>query len=156
MVAAVTLKARDEGNVDIAFQMPFYPMIDDQQPSDAERQIDVPVWSTKTNRIGWGAYLSDLHKAGSEIPAYAAPARNNDYTGFPPTLTFVGTLEPFFWETRAYMEKLQAAGVDTLYKEYQGCFHAFEFFAADKPVGRDGMDFTFNSYAAFYDKYVVS
>ncbi len=153
LTAAVTLRARDAGDVDIAFQMPFYPMIDDQQPSDSERKIDVPVWSTKTNRIGWGAYLADLHNSGTDIPAYAAPARNNDYSGFPPTLTFVGTLEPFFWETRDYIEKLQAAGVDTLYKEYEGCFHAFEFFAAERPVGRDGMEFTFNSYAEFYDKY---
>jgi acetyl esterase/lipase len=153
LTAAVTLKARDQGDVDIAFQMPFYPMIDDRQPSDPAREIHTPVWDTTMNRIGWGSYLADLQRQQAEIPAYAAPARNADYSGFPPTITFVGTLEPFFWETRAYVEALRAADVDVAYKEYEGCFHAFELFAGNKPVGRDGMDFTFERYAGFYDKY---
>ena len=155
LTAAVTLRARDQGDVNIAFQMPIYPMIDDTQPSDPAREVHVPVWDTDMNRIGWGAYLADLHARGAEIPAYAAPARNTDYSDFPPTMTFVGTLEPFFQETRAYVEALRAAGVDVAYKEYEGCFHAFEFFAAERPVGRDGMNFTFDAYAEFYDKYAV-
>ncbi|GIS21084.1 MAG: hypothetical protein CM15mP120_30000 [Pseudomonadota bacterium] len=63
LTAAVTLKARDSGTVDIAFQMPIYPMIDDQQPTDASREMQVPVWSSLTNKVGWGAYLAELLNA---------------------------------------------------------------------------------------------
>ncbi len=154
LTAAVTLRARNQGDVKISFQMPIYPMIDDTQPDDAARAIETPVWNTTTNRKGWGAYLSELNKQGAEIPAEAAPARNSDYSGFPPTITFVGDKEPFFWETRSYVEALRAANVDVAYKEYPGCFHAFEMFAADRDIGKDGMGFQLDSYAAFYDKYL--
>ena len=46
LTAAAALKARDTGDVEIAFQMPFYPMIDDMQPTDPHRGIDPPVWDT--------------------------------------------------------------------------------------------------------------
>ena len=37
LTASVTLKARDTGDVKIAFQMPIYPMIDDRQPADSSQ-----------------------------------------------------------------------------------------------------------------------
>lgn len=116
LTAAVTLKARDAGDFKIAFQMPIYPMIDDQQPNDPERAIDSPSWNTEMNSIGWGAYLADLHAAGDKIPSYAAPIRNKDYAGFPPTITFVGTLEPFHKETAQYVEGLRSAGIEVAYR----------------------------------------
>lgn len=110
LTAAVTLKVRDTQDVDVAFQMPIYPMIDDQQPNDPDRYMETPVWDTGLNTIGWNAYLADLHREGAEIPAYAAPARNKDYQGFPPTITFVGDLEPFYQETLDYVRALRDAG----------------------------------------------
>ncbi|MYE86780.1 MAG: alpha/beta hydrolase, partial [Gammaproteobacteria bacterium] len=56
LTAAVTLKARDTGDVRVALQMPFYPMIDDQQPSDPARDMDAPGWDNKTNAFGWASY----------------------------------------------------------------------------------------------------
>ena len=154
LAAAVTLKARNTGDVDIAFQMPIYPMIDDQQPDDPERAIDAPAWNTITNRFGWNCYLAGLHCIGEDIPSYAAPARNNDYSGFPPTITFVGDLEPFFWETEAYVKALRENGVDVAYKLFKGCFHGFDMIASESAIGQQALDYTFRSYAAFYDQYV--
>ena len=154
LTAAVTLKARDTGDVNVAFQMPFYPMIDDQQPDDPARDIDVPGWDTRTNAFGWASYLKDLRDHQAEIPAYAAPARNTDYSDFPPTVTFVGELEPFYWETVEYVQHLKAAGVDVAFKVYEKCSHGFELIAPDSPIGRDGTKFTFDNYAAFYDRYI--
>ena len=152
LAAAVTLKARDTGDVNIAFQMPIYPMIDDEQPQDAERNIDVPVWNTRTNRIGWQAYLAALEQSGSAIPAYAAAARNSDYAGFPPTITFVGTLEPFYRETQAYVRALRDAGIEVRYAEFEDCFHAFDVIAQGTEIGAVALNFTFDSYAEFYDR----
>ena len=156
LAAAVTLKARDTGDVDIAFQMPIYPMIDDQQPNDPARNIDTLLWNTDTNRVGWNAYLADLKRQGGEIPAYAAPARNSDYRGFPPTITFVGTLEPFYWETVAYAKALKEAGVDVAFEVYEGCFHGFELIMPKADISRQAWKFFFESYERFYDKYVVA
>ena len=155
LTAAVTLKARDTQDVDVAFQMPFYPMIDDQQPTDPERHIDVAGWDTRSNAFGWSSYLRDLHERDAEIPAYAAPARNTDYENFPPTITFVGDLEPFYWETVEYVDRLKAAGVDVAFKVFERCNHGPEMTAPDSPIGRAGIAFTFDSYASFYDRYIA-
>ncbi len=154
LTAAVTLRARDKGDVNIAFQMPIYPMIDDRQPFDSDREIHSPSWNSTMNRIGWGAYLSDLNRAGDAIPAWAAPSRNRDYSNFPPTITFVGTLEPFYWETAAYVAALRDAGVEVAFKEYKDCFHGFERIAGDTEIGKDGQNFTYDNYAEFYDRFV--
>jgi len=156
LTAAVTLKARDTKDVKIAFQMPLYPMIDDRQPTDPARYIDTPGWDTKANAFGWRSYLKDLHQRNAEIPAYAAPARNTDYSGFPPTITFVGEYEPFYWETVEYVDRLKAEGIDVAFKVYERCIHGPEMNASpDSPLGRDGIAFTYDNYADFYDKYVV-
>ena len=152
LTAAVTLKARDTGEADIAFQMPIYPMIDDQQPTDPNRAVETVVWDTELNAIGWNAYLADLREAGAEIPAYAAPARNHDYQGFPPTITFVGDMEPFHRETVEYVGALEAAGIDVAFKEFQGCFHAFDFF--NKEISQEAVEFTYGQFREFYDRYV--
>ena len=152
LTAAVTLKVRDTQDVDVAFQMPIYPMIDDQQPHDANRYMETPVWDTELNTIGWNAYLADLHRDGAEIPAYAAPARNTDYQGFPPTITFVGDLDPFYQETLDYVQALRDAGVEVTFREYKGCYHVFDMFG--QGIAEDARAFTFDQYAEFYDRYV--
>ena len=71
------------------------------------------------------------------------------------TITFVGTLEPFYWETAAYVEALRDAGVEVAFKEYKDCFHGFERIAGDTEIGKDGQIFTYDNYAEFYDRYVA-
>ena len=156
LTAAVTLLNRDRKEVDIAFQMPFYPMIDDTQPDDPQRYMITSVWDSRSNKAGWDAYLSDLKKKNRDIPAYAAPARNKDYSHFPPTITFVGDKEPFYWETVDYAKALEAAGIPVRFKIYEGCFHGFDMVNERKPIAKDAQDFTYNHYAEFYDKYVVA
>lgn len=41
MTAALTLYARDRGEVNIAFQMPLYPMLDDR-PTETSKNNDAP------------------------------------------------------------------------------------------------------------------
>lgn len=154
LTAAVTLKARDTGDVNLAFQMPIYPMIDDTQPDDPDRAISSPIWDTRMNRLGWGAYLSGLRERGEAIPAYAAPTRNDDYSNFPPTITFVGTLEPFYWETAEYVAALREAGVEVVYEEFEDCFHGFDAIG-DAEISKRARDFTYKGFARFYDRYFL-
>lgn len=154
LTAAITLKNRDTQEVNIAFQMPFYPMIDDRQPSDPARRIQAPVWDTELNQIGWTSYLAEIHSAGSEVPAYAAPARNSDYRQFPPTITLVGTLEPFHQETVDYVKALENEDVEVAFREYGGCYHAFDLLCPKAHVSQEALRFALDSYADFYDRHL--
>jgi len=153
LTAAVTLKARDTKDVNIAFQMPIYPMIDDRHQNESS-EFESPVWGKAANHLGWELYLKDLHQQSKAIPSYAAPARNTDYADFPPTFTFVGGIDPFRDETVAYVESLERANIPVKFKLFEGCYHGFEMVAAKTQVAKDAMNFMYEGYAEFYDKYI--
>jgi acetyl esterase/lipase len=125
LTAALTLYARDRAEVAVAFQMPIYPMIDDRSITESARENDAPVWDATTNKSAWKLYLGELYGTDN-VPAYAAPARAEDYTGLPPTLTYVGDLEPFRDETIAYVENLRAVDVPVEFALFAGCWHGFD------------------------------
>lgn len=154
LTAAVTLKARDTKDCKIAFQMPIYPMIDDRHNKESS-QFESPAWGVKSNHIGWNLYLKDLHKKKQEIPAYAAPARNKDYTNFPPTFTFVGGIEPFRDDTIEYVEALKQYNIPVKFKLFEGCYHGFEIAQPETQVSKNAMNFLYKTYAEYYDKYIL-
>ncbi|MBO5460934.1 MAG: alpha/beta hydrolase [Ruminococcus sp.] len=124
LTAALTLYARDKGEVSIAFQMPLYPMIDDR-PTSTSKDNDAPVWNTASNIGGWQLYLGELYGT-KDVPIYAAPARAKDLSGLPPACSYIGTLEPFYAEAVTYMLRLKEAGVPVHFKRFHGCFHGFD------------------------------
>ena len=154
LAAAVTLKARDTEDFKIAFQMPIYPMIDDGQPADPSRFIESPVWDSNTNAFGWNTYLSKLQKEGQDIPVYAAPYRNKNYSNFPPTITMVGDMEPFYRETVDYVKALEKESIDVVFKVFKGCFHAFDIGFPNTKIGQEAIDFIKTGFSEFYDKYL--
>jgi acetyl esterase/lipase len=155
LTAAVTLKAADTKDVNVAFQMPIYPMIDDRQLSESAVNSDAPVWNSKSNELGWRLYLSDLKDREKEIPSYAAPSRGTDYSKLPPTITFVGDLEPFRDETIAYVENLKKAGIKVDFEMYKGCFHGFDRVAPGAEITRAANHFLFSRYSDYVDEFVV-
>lgn len=154
LAAAVTLKARDTKEVKIAFQMPIYPMLDDRQNTESAIDNDSAGWNARSSKMGWTAYLGKLLKSGAEIPAYAAAARAQNYAQLPPTITFVGDLEPFRDETIQYIENLKIEGIPVTFKLYEGCYHAFEIMAPDLEISKDAWAFLLNAYSNYVDKYV--
>lgn len=134
LTAAVSLMARDRGDVRIAFQLPLYPMIDDRMITESARDNDAPVWSSRHNRLGWDLYLAGLSE--DAVPKYAAAARETDLSKLPPTATFVGDLDPFRDETIQYVEGLRAAGVPVAFRLFEGCYHGFDLLRPQSRVGR--------------------
>lgn len=152
MTAAITLKARDTQDVKIAFQMPIYPMIDYRQNTASAMNMNGALyWDTESNAYGWDRYLAGLE--GFKVPVYASPALNDDYHGFPPTISFVGTVEPFFDETVAYMKALDAAGIPIKFRVFQGAFHGFEGLAPDTAIAQSAIEFQYHSFEEFFDLY---
>lgn len=140
LTAALTIYARDKGEVSLAFQMPLYPMLDDRMLTKSSRNNDAPVWNTSSNESAWRLYLRELYQA-PDIPAYAAPGRLTDFAGLPPAATYIGTLDPFHDETVAYMEGLKAAGIPAEYREFEGCYHAFDMLAPKSAPAKEAAAF---------------
>ena len=136
LTAAIAMLARDRGEVQVAFQMPLYPMIDNFD-TDSSRDNHAKVWNTKRNHQAWAVYLRK--DARKEVSPYAAPARQTDYTGLPPAYTFVCTAEPFYCETLQFIDSLKAAGVEARVDVYDGMYHAFDMKEPDHPVSREAI-----------------
>lgn len=125
ITAAISLYARDTGDVNIAFQMPLYPMLDDRMNTHSAINNNAPVWDSINNKLGWRIYLDDLFESNN-VPKYASPAREVNYSNLPPTFSFVGDIEPFHDETVEYIKNLREAGVKTHFSVYSGCYHGFD------------------------------
>jgi acetyl esterase/lipase len=149
LTAAVSLMARDRGEVRIAHQLPLYPMIDHRMVTESSRDNDAPLWSSRHNRIAWDLYLGGL--AGDDIPTYASPALETDCSDLPPTTTFVGELDPFLDETVAYVEGLRAAGVPVEFRRYPRCYHGFDRIRPGSQVGREANEFLCDRFAFAVD-----
>ncbi len=145
MTAAIAMLARDKGEVNIAFQMPLYPMIDNFD-TDSSKDNHSKVWNTRRNHQAWAVYLRK--DAKKEVSPYAAPARQTDYSHLPPAYTFVCTAEPFYCETVKYIDDLKAAGIEAEVDVYEGMYHAFDMNEPKHPTSRDAIK-NFNEHFAY-------
>jgi len=155
LTAALTLYARDRGEVAVAFQMPLYPMLDDKMENSSAVNNDAPVWNSNSNYASWKIYLGDLFGT-PDVPCYAAPARAENYCNLPPTTTFVGDLEPFRDEVIEYVENLRKAGVPVEFKLYKGCYHAFEQMCPKAEISKDAVEFILNSFKYAAENYYAA
>jgi acetyl esterase/lipase len=135
LAAALALMVRDRGEIGPALKLLTYPMLDDRtvakSPMDAR---NYRVWTERSNRFGWEAYL------GNANPDIAVPARNADLTGLPPAWIGVGTHDLFHDEGLAYAERLKKAGVPCRVEVVPGAFHGFDRIVPGAPVSRSFFD----------------
>lgn len=131
LCAAVCIKARDTGEVNVAFQMPLYPMLDDRD-TESSRDNHGRVWNTRRNHLAWRLYLRGTDRA--QLTPYAAPARLEDFSGLPPAYSFVGDGEPFYAETINYFEHLRDAGIPAELDVYHTDMHAFDIMQPDSAL----------------------
>lgn len=134
LCAALCMMARDKGEVNIAYQMPLYPMLDNFD-TETSRDNHNKIWNTSRNHMGWKLYLRK--DAGKSVSPYAAAARQTDYTGLPPAYTFCCTDEPFYAETITYIENLRDAGVNADIDIYDGLYHAFDMMEPEAEVSKE-------------------
>ena len=114
------------------------------------------MWDTKLNRLGWNAYLKDVLRGQEVLTAYAAPARALSYAGLPPTVTYVGDKDPFYWETQTLVERLQSDSVEVVSTVYPGCYHAFEYIGDSGQIGAAARAYTMDNFGLFYDRYAAN
>jgi acetyl esterase/lipase len=119
LAAALALLARDRGEISPVLQLLAYPMLDDRSGA-VPKHPNYRLWSPKSNRFGWAAYL------GNADPQVAVPARRDDLSGLAPAWIGVGTHDLFHDEDLAYAGRLTAAGVPCHVEVVQGAFHGFD------------------------------
>lgn len=137
LAASLAQLARDRGEVQPAFQLLLYPMLDDRTVLSTDHAGRGEfVWTPDSNRLGWTAYLGRPPQLET-APPYAAAARLEDLTGLAPAWIGVGTLDLFYAEDREYARRLNDAGVPCELYEVQGGYHASELFNPSASVSRD-------------------
>jgi len=145
LTLALGLMARDRAEVEVAFQMPLYPMIDDRMQTASAINNDDPVWNSKQNKLAWELYLGDLFGT-DDVPYYAAPSRAINLKNLPPTLTYVGSVEPFMDETIEMVDRLKLQGNIVHFKVFEGGYHAFDILSDKTDIGLSAKNFLLENF----------
>lgn len=134
LAAALAQLAHDRGEVELAFQVLVYPMLDDRTVlrRDHDRRGEF-LWTPGSNRLAWTSYLG-REPLRDRAPAYAAPARREDLAGLPPAWIGAGTLDLLYPEAAAYARRLAEAGVPCEFDEVTGAFHGFDVLHPAAPL----------------------
>ncbi len=136
LAAAVALLARERGEVELAFQLLVYPMLDDRTATRTDiDERHLRLWNNKANRFGWQSYTG-LPPGSPGVTGLAAPSRHGDLSGLPPAWIGVGTLDLFHDEDVAYAGRLESAGVPCRLDEVDGAFHGFDAIRPKSGVAR--------------------
>ncbi|MET9819057.1 alpha/beta hydrolase [Streptomyces sp. NPDC006355] len=126
IAAALALLAHDRGEIQLAFQLLVYPMLDDRTTTRTDLDTrNLRLWTAKSNLYGWSVYLGDA-VGGPDVSPYAAAARREDLTGLPPAWIGVGTLDLFHDEDVTYARRLNDSGVPCELHIIPGAFHGFD------------------------------
>ena len=136
LTAALCMLARDRGTVKIAYQFPLYPMLSNRD-TESSRDNHGRVWNTRRNHLGWRFYLRG--NAKKRVSPYASPIHQKDFSNLPSAYTFVGSGEPFYAETLAYIQKLTEAGVEAEVDVYPSDCHAFDILDPESEVSRQAI-----------------
>jgi acetyl esterase/lipase len=127
LAAAVAQRVHDRNEINLAFQMLVYPMLDDRTGANGDRRKRI-MWTESDNQLAWRWYLN-----GAD-PTEAAPARRENLSGLAPAWIGVGTLDLFYQECLDYGRRLREAGVPVYEEIAQGAFHAFDQIAEKAPI----------------------
>jgi len=126
LAAALALLAHERGELQLAFQLLSYPMLDDRTATRTDvDERNFRLWNNKANRFGWQAYTG-RPPGSAEVTGLAAPARYEDLSGLPPAWIGVGTLDLFYQEDLSYGSRLAEAGVPCEVEVVHGAFHGFD------------------------------
>ncbi|MEU4096788.1 alpha/beta hydrolase [Streptomyces sp. NPDC026673] len=125
MAAALTLMAKQRGDVTFVHQSLYYPVTDAAQDTDSYRQFaDGPFLTAKAMAWFWDCYTTDPAQR-AEITASPLRASLEELRGLPPALVIVDENDVLRDEGEAYARKLTQAGVPTTSVRYNGTLHDF-------------------------------
>ena len=132
LAAAVSLKARDTGDLKLAFQALIYPCLDPEMNYESAKVNGTGYGlSTKSMQTFWNLYLSK--KTDLKDP-YASPVKAKNLSGVAPAIIITAEFDPLLDDGYNYAQMLKRDGVQTIYYEYPGMIHGFFSLAGVTPV----------------------
>jgi len=125
MTAALTILAKQRGDVTFVHQSLYYPVTDAAQETDSYREFaEGPFLRAQSMAWFWDAYCPDRGRR-SEITASPLRAGLDDLSGLPEAFVIVDENDVLRDEGEAYARKLTEAGVRTTSVRYNGIIHDF-------------------------------
>ncbi|MEO3767943.1 alpha/beta hydrolase [Streptomyces sp. B8F3] len=125
MSAALTLQAKERGDVPLVQQVLFYPVTDASFDTGSYRRFAEGYFLRRdAMRWFWDQYTTDEAQR-AEITASPLRASVEQLTGLPPALVITAEADVLRDEGEAYANKLRQAGVPVTAARYQGVIHDF-------------------------------
>ncbi|WP_432043980.1 alpha/beta hydrolase [Streptomyces cadmiisoli] len=125
MTAALTIMAKQRGDVSFVHQSLYCPVTDAAQDTRSYREFAAgPFLSAEQMAWFWDCYTPDPAER-AEITASPLLAELDDLAGLPPALVIVDENDVLRDEGEAYARKLTQAGVPTISVRYNGTLHDF-------------------------------
>ncbi|MGW6273401.1 MULTISPECIES: alpha/beta hydrolase [unclassified Streptomyces] len=125
MSAALTLMAKERGDVPLLGQVLFYPVTDASFDTGSYRQFAEGYFLRRDGmRWFWDQYTTDASER-AQITASPLRATTEQLAGLPPALVITGEADVLRDEGEAYANKLRQAGVPVTAVRFQGVIHDF-------------------------------
>ncbi|MET9608912.1 alpha/beta hydrolase [Streptomyces sp. NPDC006512] len=125
MSAALTLMAKERGDVRFAHQVLFYPVTDAAFDTDSYHQFAEGYFLRReAMQWFWDQYTTDGAER-ARITASPLRATTEELTGLPPALVITAEADVLRDEGEAYAAALRAAGVPVTALRVQGVIHDF-------------------------------
>ncbi|MEU5274354.1 alpha/beta hydrolase [Streptomyces hygroscopicus] len=125
MATALTLLAKERGDLSLVQQVLFYPVTDASFDTGSYEQFAEGYFLTREGmKWFWDQYTTDPAQR-SEITASPLRASPDQLTGVPPALVITGEADVLRDEGEAYAAKLREAGVPVTALRMQGIIHDF-------------------------------
>jgi acetyl esterase len=125
MAIALTLQAKERGDVPLLQQVLFYPVTDAAFDTDSYHEFATGYFLRREAMFWfWDQYTTD-EKERAEITASPLRATTEQLTGLPPALIITAEADVLRDEGEAYAAKLRAAGVPVVAVRQLGVIHDF-------------------------------
>lgn len=125
MTAALTLMAKERGDVPLLQQVLFYPVTDASFDTGSYHQFATGYFLRRDGmQWFWDQYTTDEAER-AQITASPLRATTEQLTGLPPALVITGEADVLRDEGEAYANKLREAGVPVTAVRFQGIIHDF-------------------------------
>lgn len=125
MAAALTLQAKERGDVSLAAQVLFYPVTDASFDTGSYHQF-AEGYFLRRDAMQWFWDQYTTHPAErAQITASPLRATTEQLSGLPQALVITGEADVLRDEGEAYAAKLRQAGVPVTAARYQGIIHDF-------------------------------
>jgi len=122
LATVVALRARDAGGPPIAFQLLVYPWVDFTDDSPSAREFAADHFLTAEAMAWFANYY--LPPPIDRRQPWVSPMHAK-LDGLPPAFVLTAECDPLRDQGEAFARRLQAAGVQTSVKRYDGMFHPF-------------------------------